>query len=102
MDLKRYLELDRILPAFRPADLQTAATLYSWIRSHKFTMEELCSYTVMFPVMRTVHEIGYFAITPSVEHQKRMREFERTLPKDLRKTLRAERLFRSPTGYLHE
>ena len=98
MNLSRYLALDRTLTAFKFRDIQSLVTVHSWIITNGFSMSDMKAYVVTKPFMDQLDTLGYFVDTPNVDHQKRIRDFEHTLPKDIRKILRTERLNRSRAG----
>lgn len=93
MDIERYLALDRILPAFKFRDIQATATIHGWVSAHGFTMTDIRDYAITYPYMEQIHNNGYF-LSGTVEHSKQVRAFERTLPVDMRRILRKERLRR--------
>lgn len=93
MQLERYLELDRILPAFKFRDIQTTATILAWVFANNFTAEDIRAYAALYPHMDSLNNIGYFH-SGDTTHSKRVKEFEKALPIETKKLLRKERMRR--------
>jgi hypothetical protein len=98
MEMERYFDLDRILPAFTFRDIQAANTILYWLRSNSFTADDLSSYCATRPFAEQLDKIGYFSAGGGEAHCRKTKEFEKSLPKDVRRTLRKERLDRTIVG----
>jgi hypothetical protein len=98
MDLQLYFDVHRIMPAFTFRDIQTANTILHWLRSNSFTVDDLSSYCTVRPFAEQLDTIGYFRGGGNEVHSKDIKEFEKSLPKDIKRVLRKERLSRTVVG----
>lgn len=98
MDLQRYFDVHRILPAFTFRDIQTANTIIHWLRSNSFTADDLSGYCAVRPFAEQLDTIGYFRLGGNEKHGQAIKDFEKTLPKDIKRVLRKERLNRVVAG----
>lgn len=90
--LERYLEIKRHVMAFSPQQVQMVGVFLSWLFDCGFSAEEISMFTHTAPSLTQLDTLKYFHKNNSPEVSRQIREFERSLPKDVRKTLRKARL----------
>lgn len=97
--IQRVFELRQKMAAFTDRDVQTVAIYFKWGLSLGYTVRDLLQYADVNVYLTELNAVGYFsAVTAGKEHQKRIKEIEHKLPKELRKELRTARLANSFYG----
>ena len=98
MTLDEFFKLRIALEAFSRRDIQTAGVILDWIMETGFTVEQFHLFSKMMPHMDQFERLGVFSRVQSVEQSKAIRQFERTLLKNIAKDLRRLRLQHSYSG----
>ena len=89
------------MQAFTLQQLQVTLTVATWMGHNGIDFPTIVAYLKMIPYMQELNNVGYFIGHGTVEHAKKIREFERSLPKNLRRGLRKARLQRIKEGPVH-
>jgi hypothetical protein len=100
IDLDEFARIEHTMQAFTIKDLQTAVTILSWMSHHTISVQDMFEYLEMFPILQQLRQVGYFVVWTDPVSLKRIRDFERLLPQNVRKALRKERLKQLVSGPL--
>jgi len=98
LSLTRFYEIRQKFLAFNVRDLQVVGVALEWAQSTGVDADELLSVAKLLPHFMELEHLGYFDAYPSLEQAKAIKQFEKMLPKELRKEARAMRYANMKSG----
>lgn len=101
LTLEKMFDLRNKLQAFQMRDIQMVQVLLTWTRACGFTDSEVLEFSKIFPLYNRMEQIGYFNARTTPAQGKVIKEFERSLPVDVRRQFRRIRLEKSATGVIN-